>query len=228
MENKIKIGLVIADSDEFAPLEKLMPELGGKPVSVAGRKAYTFSVATGEITAVHCGIGKVNAATAAAALAEKGVNMLLNIGLSGGISGVRRGELILPERFLEHDFDLTGIGYKPCEKPGQEYIYFANRELCEKLAAVSGARIFGTAVCGDCFVSDNNLRDFLKEQFGATTCDMETAAVAYVAKGYNIPFAALRKVSDDAGDTAAGDYRELNEKAENVLVLAVLGLAENL
>jgi adenosylhomocysteine nucleosidase len=228
MEKKINIGLVIADGDEFLPLEKMMPKLGGEELSVAGRRAYTFSVGNCAATAVHCGIGKVNAAVAATALAEKGADMLLNIGLSGGISGVRRGELIIPERFLEHDFDLTGIGYKPCEKPGQEYIYFANKALSEKLSFVTGARIFGTAVCGDCFVSDNNLRDFLKEQFSATTCDMETAAVAYVASSYKIPYASLRKVSDDAGDDAAGDYRELNEKAENELVLAVISLMEEI
>ena len=35
--------------------------------------------------------------------------------------------------FLEHDFDLTGIGYKPCEKPSQKYIYDAETgELVEE------------------------------------------------------------------------------------------------
>ena len=224
MEKEIKVGLVIADGDEFLPLEKMMPSLGAEQVSVAGRRAFDFSLEGCRVTAVHCGIGKVNAAVAAAALAEKGADILLNVGLSGGISGVRRGELIIPERFLEHDFDLTGIGYAPCEKPGQEYIYYSDKALCEKLSTVAAARVFGTAVCGDCFVSDNDLRDFLKEQFSAATCDMETAAIAYVASSYKIPFAALRKVSDDAGNDAVGDYRELNEKAENELILAVFSL----
>ena len=56
MEKKINIGLVIADGDEFLPLEKMMPKLGGEELSVAGRRAYTFSVGKCLATGGHCGI----------------------------------------------------------------------------------------------------------------------------------------------------------------------------
>ncbi len=223
-----KIGIVIADSDEFLPLQRKMSELCGVETKIAGRQAYTFINAGIEVTAVLCGIGKVNAAVAATALAESGVDILLNCGLSGGISGVCRGELCIPDRFLEHDFDLTGIGYKPCEKPNQEYIYSADGELLELLKRVVPLAKIGTAVSGDRFVSDSALRDSLKKEFSAMSCDMETAAIAYVAYSYGIPFVCVRKISDDAGNDAAEDYRELNIQAEDVLIVALLSLISEL
>lgn len=220
----IKIGIVIADSDEFLPLEKKMAELGGREIKVCSRKAYEFKIGNAEVTAVLCGIGKVNAAVAATALAEKGNDILLNCGLSGGISGVCRGQLTVPNRFLEHDFDLTGLGYKRCEKPQQEYIYEADKELLEQLRSVCPEAKVGTAVSGDCFVSNKELRDELKNEFSAMSCDMETAAIAYVAKAYSVKFASLRKISDDAGNDAVGDYKQLNELAEDGLIVAILGV----
>lgn len=228
MADSVKIGIVIADADEFLPLENIMPELCGRQTAIAGRKAYVFNVGSAEVTAVLCGIGKVNAAVAAAALAENGAEILLNCGLSGGISGVRRGEICIPNRFLEHDFDLTGIGYKPCEKPLQEYIYYADKELVELLRYLMPLAKTGTAVSGDRFVSDTKLRDSLKKEFSAMSCDMETAAIAYVAHTYGVKFASIRKISDDAGNYAAEDYRELNIQAENVLIIALLELIEQI
>ena len=115
MKSEVKIGIVIADNDEYKPLENMRDTLSAKKCLIAGRKAYTFQI-TGEkvnatVTAIECGIGKVNAAVAAVALAERGVHIILNCGLSGGISGIGKNEISLPNKFIEHDFDLTGLGY---------------------------------------------------------------------------------------------------------------------
>ena len=223
---QIKIGIVIADSDEYLPLEKLMPTLNGKPLVIAGRNGHMFTVngkkGQAVVTAVNCGIGKVNAAVAASALAEQGAEVILNCGLSGGISGVSRNELMIAETFAEHDFDLTGLGYKPCQKPGQEYIYHSNSAVNDILKDIIPDAKVGMAVSGDCFVSDTAKRDFLKNEFGAMSCDMETAAVAYVCVAYNIKFGCVRKISDDAGSDAVSDYREINNLAEDVLVRVIL------
>ena len=78
---------------------------------------YNFN--NNKLILVESGIGKVNAAVAATALAEQGVHIILNCGLSGGISGIGKNEISIPNKFLEHDFDLSGLGYKLCQKPGQ-------------------------------------------------------------------------------------------------------------
>ncbi len=221
---KIKIGIVIADTDEYCPLEKKMDMLGGTPTKIAGRSAHRFTVGNAEVTSVLCGIGKVNAAVAATALAEQGAEIIFNCGLSGGVSGISKNEITVPDRFLEHDFDLTSIGYKPCEKPGQEYIYNADEKICTALASKFENVKFGTAVSGDCFVGNEELRTYLRDEFSAMSCDMETAAVAYVCATYGIKFASIRKISDDAGSDAAESYREINALKEDALINGILSV----
>ena len=50
------------------------------------------------------------------------------------------------------------------------------------------------------------------------SCDMESAAVAYVCENANIKYLALRRISDDAGDDAKNSYNSMNELKESVLI----------
>lgn len=217
----IKIGIVVADCDEYKPLALAVEKGEFENYSFLGRTGHKFSVdtekGTAEVIAVHCGIGKVNAAVCAAHFKDMGCDVILNYGLSGGISGVKRGDVVLCSKFVEHDFDLTGLGYKPCEKPGQEYVYTSDEKLnnlfIEKILKAN----CGTAVSGDRFICDEATRVYFKENFDAMSCDMETAAIAYVCHYGEIPFLALRKISDDAGDDSASAYRQMNDLAESTL-----------
>ena len=218
----LKIGIVVADVEEYEPFAARIEKGEYEKYSFLGRKGHKFTVTTGmgraEVISVLSGIGKVNATAVASHLLTVGCQIILNYGLSGGISGIRREELTLASRFVEHDFDLSGIGYKLCEKPNQEYIYSSdeglNRLLCE---TVSGVKL-GTAVTGDSFICDNEVRNRLKENFGAMSCDMETAAIAYVCAFGGVPFMSLRRISDDAGDEAIDSYREMI--AQNKIALS--------
>ena len=217
-----KIGIVVADVEEYEPFAARVEKGEYEEYSFLGRKGHKFTVTTqngkAEVISMLSGIGKVNASAVASHLLTVGCQLILNYGLSGGISGIRREELTLASRFVEHDFDLSGIGYKLCEKPNQEYIYSSdeglNRLLCE---TVSGVKL-GTAVTGDSFICDNEVRNRLKENFGAMSCDMETAAIAYVCAFGGVPFMSLRRISDDAGDEAIDSYREMI--AQNKIALS--------
>ena len=205
-----KIGIVVADYDEYAPFVEAVKQYIPKEFKYFNRLAISFEYGNTDVICINCGIGKVNAATAATHLADIGCTYILNYGLSGGISRVHRGEIVLPDKFLEHDFDLTGIGYKPCEKPSQKYIYGADEKLLAKAKTAIGDCQSGTAVCGDRFICNAADRDFLRDTFGATSCDMETAAIASVCDMANIPYLSLRRVSDDAGEDAYSNYSEMN------------------
>ena len=218
----IKIGIIVADVEEYEPFAERVEKGEYEKYSFLGRKGHKFNVTTkngkAEVISVLSGIGKVNATAVASHLLTVGCGIILNYGLSGGISGIRRGELTLADRFVEHDFDLSGIGYKLCEKPNQEYIYSSdeglNNLMCE---TVSGIKL-GTAVTGDSFVCDDEVKNRLKENFGAMSCDMETAAIAYVCAFGGVPFMSLRRISDDAGDEAIDSYREMI--AQNKIALS--------
>ena len=227
MENIKKIGIIVADKDEFAPLEENIKKGEYTERAFLKRKILEFKIGNSDICAMLCGIGKVNAASGTAHLIDTGCEIILNYGLSGGISGIRRGEICLCTEFLEHDFDLTTIGYKPCEKPDQEtYIYNSDNRLNGIIKSLLPDMKEGLAVTGDRFVCDEKLRSFLKEEFGAMCCDMETAAIAYVCEYAGVPFAAVRRISDDAGESALESYREMNTAQETVLSDFILKCAE--
>ena len=214
MSEKTVIGVIVADIDEYNPFVKAAAEYNPKYYSLLGKNGITFELNDATVICINCGIGKVNAAAVASALASLNCDAILNFGLSGGISGASRGGLFVPDKFLEHDFDLTVLGYKPCEKPRQKFIYEVDAELESIFKSVACTDFGGTAVCGDRFISSKKDSDFLKETFFATTCDMETAAIASVCDMADIPFAALRRISDDAGDSASDSYTEMNTSGE--------------
>ncbi len=225
--SNLKIAIIVADKDEYKPLAECIENGEYEEYSFLGRKGHKFNISTdkgkADVYSLLCGIGMINAAAAAAHFVTIGCDVILNYGLSGGISGIKRGELCLGTTFFEHDFDLTGIGYKPYEKPSQVYIYKSDERLNGLMQTLIPDVKTGTAVSGDSFICDKAVRDTLIKDFSAMSCDMETAAIAYVCNFSDIPFLALRRISDDAGDTATDSYREMNNRAEALLSDIILG-----
>lgn len=204
-----KIGVVVADDGEYYPFLESVSDV--VKMETPFRDAFGFSCGKTEVVALLCGIGKVNAAAGTMYLIDSGCDCILNFGLSGGLWEVACGDFVAPESFLEHDFDLTPLGYKPCQKPGQDYIYHADKQLTDIFCKTGFVKQTGSAVCGDRFISDNKSRDYLINAFSATSCDMETAAIASVCHMSNIPFASIRRISDSADDNAVKSYSDMNE-----------------
>ncbi len=226
MKDLIKIGVVIADECEYAPLRDMHLE-GFKRSDFYKREGHTFEFSKDNrkivVHTILCGIGMTNAAAAATFLATEKCDIILNTGLSGGISGIAKNDFTVGDKYIEHDFDLTPLGYEPCQKPLQNYIYNGDSDLINLFTEIYPAIKVGVAVSGDSFVSDNAKRDFLKNSFGATSCDMESAAVAYVCENADIKYLALRRISDDAGDDATTSYTDMNELKEAVLLDLLFG-----
>lgn len=220
MSENINIGVIIADIDEYRPFVKATEKFSCKPFEMLGKQGIEFNIGNARVCCNLCGIGKVNAAASAAYFVAKGYDIVLNFGLSGGLTKVKRGQLIIPDKFFEHDFDFTGLGYKPCEKPLQKYIYEPDERLVKIFAKCVGEYATGTAASGDCFVNSSEIAKRLIEDFGATTCDMETAAIASVCDMSGVPFLALRRISDDASEEAVDVYREMNTNFDSQTVLS--------
>lgn len=227
---ELKIGIAIADDMEYAPFSRM----GGEEAPYFGRAGHKFTFTKNQnkisVWSVYCGIGKVNAAAAAMHLIDNGCDIILNAGLSGGIKGVGRGELVIGSSYLEHDFDLTALGFKKAVKPGQDYIYEADKNLLSHFEELLSLKS-GTLVTGDCFVSDPVLKQYLIDEFSAAACDMETAAIASVCHIAEKPFLSIRRVSDDAGESAGEAYRDMNENENfdlaELLMRGVRALLDN-
>lgn len=87
----------------------------------------------------------------------------------------------------------------------------------------------GRGVSGTAFLADAAYRRYLFEQLGAQSVDMETAAVAHVARANGVPFIAFRSLSDLAGaetfnaDVGALFASGLAERNASAVTLAFLG-----
>lgn len=225
-----KVGILVADDVEYFPLLEAAKDYSPEKSEKFGMLCHTFTLENGiEVLSVLTGIGKVSATAGAVLLALNGCEAIFNFGFSGAISKVKKNELVLGTGFFEHDFDLTPIGYEPCQKKrNTDPVLNADATLISAFEKELPGIFKGTFATGDCFVSNATLRDKLRDDYGAVACDMETAAVADVCKMAKIPFASLRQISDDAGDSAADIYRETISVSDVSLSLATLKVLKGL
>ncbi len=216
--NVLNVGLVIADIDEYRNLEKYFDgkEERCDVATLLGHK-YIFKGATKDIClhTVCCGIGKVNAASGSALLASE-CDIVINAGLSGGFGNARKYDIVLGTELIEHDFDLTPIGYELTVKPGEEGRLSCDSTLNKDILSKFNFVKDGVFVTGDKFVCTKELHDMLTEKFNPIACDMESAAVAHSCKLFGVPFVSIRMISDGADDDSAETYTDtLNcEKAD--------------
>ncbi|MCC5845468.1 MAG: 5'-methylthioadenosine/S-adenosylhomocysteine nucleosidase [Verrucomicrobia bacterium] len=147
---------------------------------------------------LETGIGKVlsTVKTAQAIQADR-PDLILSVGFCGGLNGSGQGSLILARETRQWDFFLAipgiaiGHGYQNhCPLPLPD-----NDRLLQFLSDKSVVR--GTLISGDRFVDREVHIDP-----DAVAVDMETAALALLAREFRIPFLSLREVSDVADGDA--------------------------
>ena len=195
----IKTGFVIAMPRECAPLlEKAeitaVERVMGKQVHIGTLCGKPFAVCV-------CGIGKVAAATGVFALAKAfKPDAIINAGIAGGLGVTPRGAAVIARKVWQHDFDTTAAGDEPGLFAGE-----CDERLSERLAAATQG-IAGTVATGDVFVADKVRAKRIAELFGASACDMECAGALEAANALEIPFAAVKYVSDGADAGAGEDY----------------------
>lgn len=189
--------------------------------SVAEKKAGAFPVWCGklhgkDILLCRCGVGKTNAAAAVSATltAFAGAARVINTGVAGGIGGgVRRGDVVVGTRTVQHDFDQTPDGLRKGQVQGFDSEYFdADARLVtdmeQALRQENIAYRKGIIASGDQFIADGKKAAQIADTFGAIACEMESASAAQVCALYGVPFLALRAISDDGGEQAVSGFYE--------------------
>ncbi|MES2585284.1 MAG: 5'-methylthioadenosine/adenosylhomocysteine nucleosidase [Pseudomonadota bacterium] len=174
-------------------------------------------------------IGKVAAATTAAALIEKfGVARVVFTGVAGGVGpGVCVGDVVLGSAFIQHDMDasplfprfeipLYGQTCFPGDTALTALLLQASQAAMSRIGPnplVPGQPVvhMGLIASGDRFVSGADEVERLVAALQANghqplAVEMEGAAVAQVCADYGVPFAAVRTISDRADDTAHVDF----------------------
>ena len=105
------VGIIFADEMEYAPFLSGIKDKEHREEKRHGNDSVVTFLSEGEnkikIIAVKCGIGKSNAAAATAYLiGEDKADYILNAGLSGAVSRLKREDMIAATSHVECDFDL--------------------------------------------------------------------------------------------------------------------------
>ena len=244
------IAIVSALHDELSAVLALMPD---SRQEIVGRRIYCRGHLHGQdVVAVLSGIGKVAAATTATSLIERfGVRQVVFTGVAGGLAdGVRVGDVVVAQRFLQHDMDASPI-FPRHEVPGYGRASFdADAALTAQLAHAServlralpsqlGPEVLnafdlqtprchqGLLISGDRFVSTTTESEALRRELpDALAVEMEGAAFAQVCHDYRVPLAVVRTISDRADDAAHVDFprflREVASRYSGAIIDALL------
>ena len=196
------IGVIGAMEEEVASLINQMEDAESK--TMAGMTFNKGKLWNQDAVVVQSGIGKVNMAICTQILVNiYGVDMLINTGVAGGLyKDINVGDIVISSDALQHDFDVTGLGYKKSVIPGMETsVFTADTELVEM------AKEACEIVNPDC-------------------AEMEGASMAQVATLNKIPFVIIRAISDKADNSAPVAYETFEEQAivHTVKLLAAMFL----
>ena len=171
---------------------------------------------------VQGGVGRKNAVKAANCLIESiKVDLLISAGVAGGIRhGLNVGDLVVAE----------SVGHSnQCDFDGGELQlesdYVCNKEVFQLAMQVSkGMKMkfhFGSLLTVDKVISCASTKKRIGEQNPFLAVEMESAAVAEVAYGKGVKFAAIRSISDDIDDDLHLDYDSIMSDEGKVKVTSI-------
>jgi adenosylhomocysteine nucleosidase len=198
-----------------------------------GSRQFTTGTWHGQaVVLVLSRIGKVAAATTATALIERfNVSAIVFTGVAGVIAtGVNVGDMVVASEFVQHDMDASPL-FPPLEVPLYGRAHFPTDIALTQSLRVAAQGILnnpsqwiamdtlhalhvrspkvhsGLVLSGDRFVSTSSESQALQQRLPlALAVEMEGAAVAQVCHDYEVPFAAVRTISDRADDAATTDF----------------------
>jgi adenosylhomocysteine nucleosidase len=183
------------------------------------------------------GVGKVAAAITATMLIERyQVERIVLTGVAGAVaSNVNVGDVVIGSEFLQHDMNAsplfpkyempyTGISRYGADKTLNAIVLEALYSDSTRAGGQKSLKIHqGLIISGDRFVSSSIEVNVLRNALPDALCvEMEGAAIAQVCNDYNIPFAAVRSISDKADDNAQVDFPKFVSEVAGPLAVSLI------
>lgn len=194
-----------------------------KTVSKAGLSFFCGTIYAYPVVIVKAGIGKVNAAACTQMLIDLfDVKMIINTGAAGSLDArINIGDIVVSTEVIQHDLDVTELGYEPGMIPDTGKVFTADRLLhdlavsCSREANPEVAVYEGLILTGDQFISGQDKKNMLIDTYHGLCAEMEGGAVAHVAALNDVPFLIIRAISDKADGSATMDYPQFSRMASN-------------
>lgn len=195
------IGIIGALNEELEVILEDVKEL--EEVKLKVRTFYRGKINNKDVVVVLAGIGKVNAAITTSLLIENfDVKNIINIGVAGGINGVKHKDVVISREVLYHDVDVVSIGkYVRGQMPGSDALFYADENLLNKTKLILDNLKFdfriGKVASGDQFVySKDTVKEVNELYSDIYAVEMEAGAIAHTATLYKVPFIVYRSISD--------------------------------
>ena len=212
-EPRETIGIIGAMDEEIDPLLEAA-QVRSRRV-VAGMEYCEGTLEGKPVVMVKCGMGKVNAGICANTLVNDfNCTKVINTGAAGSLDNrIGIGDVVVSVDAVQHDFDVSAIGFKRGEIPFTGLYAFPADEAMRK-AAVEAVReaapevgVFEGRVCsGDQFISTSEQKDRITSNFGGMCSEMEGAAIAHACHLNGTPFVIIRAISDKADGSQAMEF----------------------
>lgn len=176
-----------------------------KQIQAGFTKIYECCYEGIDFLVVVSGVGKAFAAASIPALADRyEVDMMINFGVAGTLDGEKAPILsaVIGTDYVEFDLDTSAVGdpigmvsgIEKVELPSSQYVVEILEKAC-KSVSVPCAK--GRIVSGDTFlVLGDKRKEEVRELWHPLCIDMESAAYDQIAYVYQIPYAAVRLISD--------------------------------
>ena len=229
----MKIGIIAAMPEELKLLVEHL-EMAKKHQRL-GHVYHTGRIGHHEVVLVESGIGKVMSAMSVAVLVNDfKVTAVINTGSAGAVaSGLEIGDVVVADRLVYHDVDVTAFGYDYGQMARQPLYYEASRYLVEEMKAVlektqQTSRV-GLIATGDSFIAGQDKIDQIKAHFpDVLAVEMEGAAIAQAAHSLGLPFMVIRAMSDTASHDANITFDEFILEAGKRSAETLIQLLNNL
>ena len=155
-------GIIVATNEEKQAIEEIMNNKAKKIVN--GLEFFQGDIESKHYCLVQCGVGKVNAARTTQVLIDYfDIQMIINIGVAGGLSGsLNIGDIVIGKELVQHDFDITAFGHEKGYISQTGKIFKSDKNLiekCEKIKIKGINIIVGNIASGDIFCTDKKMKE---------------------------------------------------------------------
>lgn len=215
----ITTGIIGAMDEEVA---SLMAAMTDKTITNIADMVFCEGMLDGvHVVVVKSGVGKVNAAVCTQLLiTDFGVDRVINTGVAGSLDNkLDIGDIVVSIDVVQHDYDVTAMGYPRGMLYLTDYIGFPADEQMRREAVkaietcASDIHVFEGRVCsGDQFIYTDEQKEDILSEFGGLCCDMEGGAIAQVCYQNGIPYVIMRAISDKADGSSSVDFEEFMEQ----------------
>ena len=209
-----KIAIIAAMQEEINSIKNLMKDY-------KLNKIYNIDIIEGiinnkEVVLAKSGVGKVNASRVTQILIDNyAIDYLINVGTAGSLNDeLEIGDIIIANKLVQHDFDITAFGHKPGYISELGVGFYSDKQLINRCLDIKDNSNLdynikiGTIASGDVFCTEIDMKNSIKNTFGADCVEMEGAAIAQVCLLDEIPFIIIRSISDKPNGNNQVDFEK--------------------